>query len=324
MKTALDNGANFWNGVSAILPLPSTTSPQFTPTTLKDHSLHTPLTHPPPQGIHYGTPDANSLHLLAHYFTLYPADASRVVLSIKGCYHPQSGPDGTPEGVLASVSSALAVLPPSIKTIDIFEPARVDPNVPIETTVGALAECVKEGKIGGVGLSECSAATIRRANAVDPIAAVEVELSLFTPDPLHNGIMDTCRELGIPVAAYSPVSRGWLTGGIRSLDDMPENDFRRQLPRFKAENFAQNLKLVDAVGEIAKRKGVSVAQVAIGWVCKQGAVPIPGSTKEGRVVENCRPAELTEEEMREIHGLLDEIPIMGERYGGKHEAILNG
>ena len=282
------------------------------------------LTHLSAQGIHYGTPDANSLHLLRHYFTLYPADASRVVLSIKGCYHPQSGPDGNPEGVRASVSSALAVLPPSIKTIDIFEPARVDPKVPIEVTVGALADHVREGKIGGIGLSEASAATIRRAHAVHPIAAVEIELSLFTPDPLHNGIMETCAELGIPVAAYSPVSRGWLTGGIRSLADMPETDFRRQLPRFKPENFGQNLKLVDAVAEIAKRKGVTLAQVAIGWVCGQGAVPIPGSTKEGRVVQNCRPAELTQEEMREIQGLLDEIPIVGERYGGKHEAILNG
>ena len=146
------------------------------------------------QGLHYGTPQANSLHLIKHYFELYPEDASKVVLSIKGAYHPKEGPCGSPEGIRASVEEAIKVLPPSIKAIDIFECARVDPQVPIETSIKALAGLVKEGKIRGVGLSEAGANTIRKAHAIHPISAVEVELSLFTPDPLHNGIADTCHE----------------------------------------------------------------------------------------------------------------------------------
>ena len=268
------------------------------------------------------------------------------MLSVKGAYHPKDGPNGTPEGIRASVEEAVKVLPPSIKPIDIFECARVDPKVPIETSVKALAELVKEGKIRGVGLSEASANTIRKAHAVHPIWGVEIELSLFTPDPLHNGISDTCYErtlssgeskkieaptnsvihttVGIPIVAYSPVGRGWLTGNLRKLEDLAENDFRRMLPRFKPENFNQNLKLVDAVAQIAKRKGVTTAQVAIGWVCRQGAIPIPGSTNEARIIENCKPAPLTDDDMAEIEKILDTLPISGQRYGGQHEAILNG
>jgi pyridoxine 4-dehydrogenase len=125
------------------------------------------------------------------------------------------------------------------------------------------------------------------------------------------------------VVAYSPVGRGFLTGELRSLDDLPANDFRRMLPRFQPEAFKQNFKIVEAVEGIAKRKGVTTAQVAIGWVCRQGAIPIPGSTKAERVVENCRPAELTDEEMAEIQSVLDAIPVSGLRYGGEHEKFLN-
>ena len=145
------------------------------------------------QGIHYGTPQANSLHLVKYYFEKYPEDASKVVLSIKGAYDMKTGPNGSPEGVRASVEGVVEVLG-GAKTIDIFECARADPNVPIETTVKALAELVKEGKIGGIGLSEVGASTIRKAHAVHPISAVEIELSLFTPDPLKNGIADACHE----------------------------------------------------------------------------------------------------------------------------------
>ena len=146
------------------------------------------------QGIFYGTPEANSLHLLKYYFEKYPEDAGKVVLSIKGAFDMKEGPNGSPEGIRASVEDAIKVLPPSVKSIDIFQCARVDPDVQIETSVQALAELVQEGKIGGVGLSEANANTIRRAHAVHPIAAVEIELSLFTPDPLRNGIVETCHE----------------------------------------------------------------------------------------------------------------------------------
>ncbi|MCJ1477624.1 Pyridoxine 4-dehydrogenase [Lambiella insularis] len=288
LKTALEHGANFWNG-----------------------------------GIHYGTPQANSLHLAQYYFEQYPEDADKVVLSIKGAYDMKTGPNGSPEGIRASVEEAVKVLG-GTKTIDVFECARVDPNASVETSVKALAELVKEGKIGGIGLSEVGANTIRKAHAIHPISAVEIELSLFTPDPLHNGIVDTCHELGIPIVAYSPISRGWLTGAIRSLDDLPPKDFRRMLPRFQPTVFEQNFRLVEAVEQIAKRKGATTAQVAVGWVCRQGAIPIPGSIRIERVVENCKAAVLTDEDMAEIQKILDSLPVSGERYGGAHEKLLNG
>jgi len=123
--------------------------------------------------------------------------------------------------------------------------------------------------------------------------------------------------------AYSPISRGWLTGEFRKLDDLPQNDFRRMLPRFKPDVFDQNFKLVEAVEQIAKRKGVTTAQVAIGWVCRQGAIPIPGSTRDERVIENCKAASPTDEDMAEIQNILDTLPISGERYGGAQEKLLN-
>ena len=123
--------------------------------------------------------------------------------------------------------------------------------------------------------------------------------------------------------AYSPIGRGWLTGGLRKLDDLPQNDFRRMLPRFKPDAFDQNLKLVEAVEKFAKRKHMTTAQLAIGWVCHQGAIPIPGSTKVERVIENCQAASLTDEDMAEIQKIIDTLPISGERYGGVHEKMLN-
>lgn len=159
MKAALGQGSNFWNG-----------------------------------GIFYGTPDANSLHVLKYYFTKYPEDADKVVLSIKGAYNASvHEPDCSPEGIRASVGEALRVLD-GVKKIDIFECARVDPKVPIETSMQTLAQLVKEGKLGGIGLSEVSAATIRKAHAVHPISAVEIELSMFSTHVLTNGVADTCRE----------------------------------------------------------------------------------------------------------------------------------
>jgi len=125
------------------------------------------------------------------------------------------------------------------------------------------------------------------------------------------------------VVAYSPISRGWLTGELRQLEDLPQNDFRRMLPRFQPDVFEENFKLVKAVEAIAKRKGVTTAQVAIGWVCRQGAIPIPGSTRVARVTENCQPAALTDEEVVEIQKILDVFPVSGQRYGGSHEKFLN-
>ncbi|KAL2862406.1 aldo/keto reductase family protein [Aspergillus lucknowensis] len=291
MKTALEQGANLWNG-----------------------------------GIHYGTPTANSLHLLKYYFTQYPEDADKVILCIKGAYNGATHtPEGTPEAVRASVKNALAVLD-GVKKIDIFECARVDPTVPIETTVGALAQLVKEGKIGGVGLSEAGAATIRRAHAVHPLAGVEIELSLFTPDPLKNGIAETCQELNIPMIAYGPLGRGWLTGRFRKYEDVGANDFIQQFSaRFKPEVFDNNAKIVEAVEAVAKRKGTTIGQVAIAWVRAQGAIPIPGSKTEERVLENLKSKDvsLSAEELEELQRVMDTMPVQGPRYGGEFEKLLN-
>ncbi|KAI4631136.1 hypothetical protein J4E83_002665 [Alternaria metachromatica] len=289
MKVALENGATFWNA-----------------------------------GTFYGPPDANSLQLLKHYFTKYPEDASRVVLSIKGAYDGATqSPTASPEEIRASVDECLTLLD-GTKTIDLFEPARVDPNVPIEKTVKALVELVEEGKIGSYGLSEVNAQTVRRAHAVHPPAAVEIELSLFSQGALEEaGVVDTCRELGIPIVGYSPLDRGWLTGQLKTLDDLPQDDFRRFYPRFQPGNFEKNVELAGAVEKVAKKKGVTSAQVAIAWVQQQGVLPIPGSTKVERVQENTKYVELTEAETAELHEALSKAHVSGHRYPEMFQAHLD-
>jgi pyridoxine 4-dehydrogenase len=276
------------------------------------------------QGMFYGSPNANSLHLLKHYFTKYPEDASRVVLSIKGARNSATGiPECSPESIRAAVEEALTVLD-GTKSIDLFECARVDPKVPIETSVGALAELIREGKIGSYGLSEVNAQTIRRAHAVHPPAAVEVELSLFSRHVLEKGgVADTCRELGIPVVGYSPLDRGLLTGQIKKLSDLPENDYRRHWPRFQPGNFEKNVKLAEVVEGVAKKKGCTSAQVAIAWVRRQGTLPIPGATKPGRVVENCKTVDLSDADLAELQRALDTMEVVGERYPEKFHEHLN-
>ena len=293
MKTALENGANFWNGA------------EF-----------------------YGPPNANSLQLLNHYFTKHPEDKDKIVLSIKGGLGA-AGPDCSRQGIKNSIENCLKILDGK-KSIDMFKCARVDPKVDIEESIAAIVEYVKAGKIGGVGLSEVNAKTIRRAHAVHPIAAVEVEFSLFSTDLKDNGVGATCAELGIPIIAYSPLSRGFLTGQVRSRDDIPEGDFRKALPRFQPGVFDQNLKLVDEIEKISKKKGVTSPQTAIAWVRAQSEktglptiIPIPGATKPARVVENLAQIKLNDSELAEIQEVLDKIPISGERYGGPLAKLMN-
>ena len=296
MRTALSSGAKFWNG-----------------------------------GEFYGTPNYNSLHLLNQYFSEYPSDAEKVVLSLKGGVDPvKHTPDGTEKGVRRSVDACLAGLDGK-KFLDIFECARVDPNTPIETTIGALAKYVKEGKLGGISLSEVKAETIRRAAKVHPICAVEVELSLWATDILENGIAATCAELGIPVVAYSPLGRGFLTGEIKKLEDLPADDFRRHLPRFQPDVFDQNLELVTELEKLAKKKGCTPAQLALAWVKqlsgKKGMpviIPIPGATTEKRVIENMKDVELNAGDLSEIDAILKKAPVIGDRYGGALAALMNG
>ncbi|KAI1500925.1 NADP-dependent oxidoreductase domain-containing protein [Biscogniauxia marginata] len=289
LKAALENGANFWNA-----------------------------------GTFYGPPDANSLHLLKHYFTKYPEDASRVVLSVKGAYNgANQTPDCSPEGIRTAVDESLRVLD-GLKSIDLFECARVDPKVPIEISVRALEQLIEEGKIGSYGLSEVNAATIRRAHAVYAPAAVEVELSLFSRHVLEKGgVADTCRELNIPLLGYSPLDRGWLTGQFKTLDDLPKDDFRRMWPRFQPGAFEQNVKLAEVVEGVAKKKGCTSAQVAIGWVIRQGVIPIPGARNVDRAIENCKVVELTDAEAAELQEALDKTKVVGERYPEMFQEHLN-
>jgi aryl-alcohol dehydrogenase-like predicted oxidoreductase len=201
--------------------------------------------------------------------------------------------------------------------IDLYYQHRVDPETPIEETVGAMSELVEAGKVRHLGLSEASPATIRRAQAVHPITALQTEYSLWTRDPEHE-ILDTVRELGIGFVAYSPLGRGFLSGRITSPEDLDQEDFRRRNPRFKGENFDRNLELVARVGEIAEEKDVTPAQLALAWVLCQGddIVPIPGTKRVRYLEENARATdiELTDADLARIEEAFPKGATSGERY----------
>ena len=214
--------------------------------------------------------------------------------------------DGSAEHVRSSVDGSLRRL--GVDHIDLFYQHRVDPNVPIEETVGAMGELVEEGKILHVGLSEAAPDTIRRAHAVHPIAAVQTEYSLWTRDPAAE-VIPTCRELGIGFVAYSPLGRGFLSGRFKSPEDLDEGDFRRHGPRFTGENLKANLKLADKVAEIAAEKDVTPAQLALAWVLAQGEdiVPIPGTKRRKYLEENAQAAEI-ELDSDELSRIESELP----------------
>src|SRR4051794_15630127 len=196
------------------------------------------------------------------------------------------GVNGKPEYVRAACDASLDRL--GVDHIDLYYQHRVDTTVPIEETVGAMAELVAAGKVRHLGMSEAAPETLRRGHATHPIAALQTELSLWTRDPEDNGVLATCRELGVGFVAYSPLGRGFLTGQIRSIDDLEEGDFRRHGPRFQGENFRRNLDLVDKVREIAAEKGCTPGQLALAWLLRQGEdiVPIPGTKRLRYLEEN--------------------------------------
>ncbi|KAK4190559.1 NADP-dependent oxidoreductase domain-containing protein [Podospora australis] len=271
-------------------------------------------------GEFYGPPENNSLTLLSKYYEKYPEDQDKIILNIKGCVNPDFTPDDSPEGVKKSVGNCLRMIGGSGR-ITQFEPARKDPKVDIEVTVAALEEQVKQGNIGGVSLSEVSAATIRRAAKVAKIQSVEIELSLWNTEPLENGVAEACAELGIPILAYSPLGRGILTGHVKSFDDIPEGDFRKILPRFQPDVFETNLRLVKEVQELAAKKGCTPGQIAINWVLAVSRrpgmpkiIPIPGASAPERVRENAVEIELTEDDMAEIERIVQEFKPVGNRY----------
>jgi aryl-alcohol dehydrogenase-like predicted oxidoreductase len=223
------------------------------------------------------------------------------------------GLNGSPEYVKQAAEASLKRL--GVDHIDLYYQHRVDPETPIEETVGALAELVQEGKIRYIGLSEAGPETLRRANAVHQITALQTEYSLWSRDP-EDEILPTCRELGIGFVAYSPLGRGFLTGAIQSIDDLDADDYRRFSPRFEGENFQRNLDLVTRIGELAADKAVTPAQLALAWVLAQGEdiVPIPGTKRRSRLEENVGAVdvELSDDELREIADALPEA--VGQRY----------
>ena len=201
------------------------------------------------------------------------------------------GISGTPEVVRSSCDASLKRL--GVECIDLYYQHRVDPTVPIEETVGAMGELVNAGKVRALGLSEAGIATIRRAHATHPIAALQTEYSLWSREP-EDGLLAVCRELGISFVAYSPLGRGMLSGQIRSIEDLAANDFRRITPRFQGEHFQKNLDVVDKVTALAKQHGCTAAQLALGWVLAQGndLIPIPGTRDLKRLRDNCAAADL--------------------------------
>ena len=233
-----------------------------------------------------------------------------------------AGPlDGSAEHVRSSIDGSLRRL--GTDHVDLYYQHRVDPNVPIEETVGAMAELVEQGKVRHIGLSEAAPETIRRAHAVHPITAVQTEYSLWTRDP-EPEILPTCRELGVGFVPYSPLGRGFLSGRFRSPDELDENDFRRSGPRFTGENLEANQRLAAKVAEIAGEKGITPAQLALAWVLARGEdlVPIPGTKRRKYLEENVGAADvsLTREETAALDAALAPEKVAGPRYGEKQMA----
>jgi aryl-alcohol dehydrogenase-like predicted oxidoreductase len=236
------------------------------------------------------------------------------------------GLDGSPENVARACEGSLRRL--GIETIDLFYQHRVDPKVPIDETIGAMAKLVKEGKVRQLGLSEAAPATIRKAHKVHPIAALQSEYSLWSREVETNGVLETCRELGIAFVPYSPLGRGFLTGAIQKLEDLDATDWRRTNPRFGEAALKANVKLADTVKELATKKGCSPAQLALAWVLAQGKdlAPIPG-TKRLKYLEDNMGAlrvELSDAELKEIREHVAKIPVTGERYAPEMMALVNG
>ena len=231
------------------------------------------------------------------------------------------GFNGRPEYVKSSCDGSLKRL--GVDHIDLYYQHRVDADVPIEETVGAMAELVRAGKVRYLGLSEAAPATIRRAYAVHPIAALQTEYSLWSRDP-EDEILPTCRELGVGFVPYSPLGRGFLTGQFKSIDDLAPDDYRRHSPRFQGDNFGRNLELVSQIGAIAAEKGCTPSQLALAWVLSQGedVVPIPGTKRRTYLEENLAAIEvrLTPEDLARI----DDIAPLGVASGDRYAANMMG
>jgi aryl-alcohol dehydrogenase-like predicted oxidoreductase len=253
----------------------------------------------------------------------------RIVVATKfGIVRSQDGArlgiSGKAEYVRSACEASLRRL--GVEVIDLYYQHRVDPGTPIEETVGAMAALVKEGKVRHLGLSEAGAATIRRAHAVHPIAALQTEYSLWSRDP-EDDILPTCRELGIGFVPYSPLGRGFLTGQIKRFEDLAPDDFRRTNPRFQGDNFEKNLELVRRVEGLARTKRCSPSQLALAWVLAQGeeVVPIPGTTRRTHLEENVAALDvaLSREDLATIDEVAPKGAAAGERYTAEGMRVVN-
>ncbi|KAL4730398.1 hypothetical protein ACLX1H_002432 [Fusarium chlamydosporum] len=265
----------------------------------------------------YGTPEYNSMTLLNAYFSKYPEDVDKITIAMKGAYNPETFKlDGSPENVRRSIDNIINQLG-GTKKLDLFAPSRRDHNVPLETTLSIIQkEYVETGKVGGIALSECSAETIEEAVKIVKVGLVEVELSLFSTDILHNGVAAACAKHNIPIMAYAPIGRGMLTGRFTDSSQFQGQGLASGFPRFQPEAFQHNLKLVEQVKSVAEKKGITPAQLAINWVRglngREGLpaiIPTPGATTVARVEENAQNLSLAEEEMNTLEEIANAFEV---------------
>ncbi|KAF5367563.1 hypothetical protein D9758_003648 [Tetrapyrgos nigripes] len=267
-------------------------------------------------------PDSGTanLEMLSRFFNKYPEYADKIFLSVKGGMTVNLQPDGSYEYLKKSVDRSIKALGP-LKKIDLFQPARIDVKVGIEKIMETLVGFVKEGKFDHIGLSECTASTLRKAYSIYPISIAEIEVSPFEYGEEQKNVIATAAELNISVAAYSPLGHGFLTGQIKSPDDLPQGDWRINMTRFKEEHFRNNMALVDDLVQIAQKKGISPAQLCIAWVCTTGpsVIPLPGSSKTSRTLENLMAGDvvLTDEELKAANEAIGKHQITGDRYFGE-------
>ena len=244
---------------------------------------------------------------------------------VRGADPHSRGINGKPDYVRSAIEGSLKRL--QTDHVDLYYQHRVDPNTPIEDTVGAMAQLVKEGKVRYIGLSEASAPTLRRASKIHPITAVQTEYSLWTRDP-EDAVLPACRELGIGFVAYSPLGRGFLTGQLKRFEDLAPDDYRRNSPRFQGENFRKNLDLVAEIERLAKEKNVTPSQLAIAWVLAQGQdiVPIPGTKRRKYLEENLRALDvkLTPQDLEKIDRIAPKGVAAGDRYPANMMNAVNG
>ncbi|KAJ7725942.1 aldo/keto reductase [Mycena metata] len=264
-----------------------------------------------------------NLEMLSRFYAKYPEYADKTFLSVKGAMKGRE-PNNSEEGIRASVENCQRALGP-IKKLDLFQPARVDRKVPLEQWMQTLATLVKEGKFSHIGLSECNADTLRKAHAIHPVTAVEIEISPFAYEENQKKVIATATELGISVIAYSPLGRGILGGNIKSQADLEEGDIRLRFTRFKDQEILKhNLTIVEALDAMAKKKGVTVAQLCIAWVASLGpsVIPLPGSSKSTRTLENLEAGDivLSAEEFAAINDTLARLGVKGDRSYGIPEA----